>query len=571
MASSPSPQSVALDRYVVLRGAGRQPWYRRRIPEPLRPALGGATTVTRRLAGHPCGTISERRQYLSTYAQVHGEVEHLLNAAQGPRHLSAAEQLGIAGSWVATAPPRTADPTDAAEAAAILQTLIDLGLSGPPSTAELEGLTEQHRTDAGLKLAAAIHGLAHPGHLPEPPGALLWGEPDPALASQWLGQALAAAAPVISHWQQQAQTELQRLGVVVGAGEQLQVAARLAVAADALSQQRARMDAGQLPPPLQFPPPPAPTISATPFSAALKRWEALRRPTRKTVLDAEARLKELAAHAGHDRLEALTAGEAGSWRDSLLATLSPATVRRRTALVKAVLAAAAEDDLPVAAGVLERLTARKVKGGADGTRAQRRAFTQSEARLLIETSRTITSTRPLDRWGFPLGLATGARLEELAGLRPQDVRQIDGIWVVVIEPHDLRRLKNSNSARSIPIPDALIAEGFVTWAQEQSGAVLFPEPEPPAADPRLSHYASVRLGKILRKQAGIADRSVTFHSTRHTVAQHLLDAGIEQRQIEGITGHASRSMVAGYSRGGVPLHLLAAAQGRRDWSWWPHP
>ena len=212
----------------------------------------------------------------------------------------------------------------------------------------------------------------------------------------------------------------------------------------------------------------------------------------------------------------------------------------------------------------------KVKSSS-GTTAKRRAFTSSEAQKLIEVSRTITSTRALDRWGFPLGLATGARLEELAGLRPQDVRQIEGIWVVAIEPHELRRLKNSSSARSVPIPDALLQEGFVTWAQQQDGPLLFPEPTPPAADPRLSHYASIRLGRILRKQAGIADPTATFHSTRHTVAQSLLDAGVEQRQIEAITGHASRSMVAGYSSGGPPLRLLADAQSRRDWGWWPIP
>jgi integrase len=561
-----------LEPYVVLRGAAPAPWYRRRIPEALRPAMGNASTITRKLAGHPRGTVTERRLYLSSYARIHGEAEQQLAAAeQGPRQLTAAEQLGVAGSWASAAPPRPADPTDAAEALALLQAMLDLGLAAAPAATELEGLSVEVLADAALALLPRIHGLAHPGCLPMPPGALVIGSRwNPALAAAWMAEVLAAAAPVIAPWQQQAAAELHRLGVVVDGAEQLQVAMRLAAAATALSQQQAQLESGRLPQPLQFPPPPRPTASSSTFTTALRRWQTLRQPTSKTVQDAAARLAELAAHAGHDRLEALSPDQASSWRDALLSDLAPATVRRRIALVKAVLTTAAADGLPVGPGVIERLAVGKVKA-ASGTTAKRRAFTATEARTLIEVSRTITSTRAIDRWGFPLGLATGARLEELAGLRPQDVRQIDGIWVVVIEPHELRRLKNSSSARSVPIPDALLQEGFLTWAQQQEGPLLFPEPEPPAADPRCSHYASIRLGKVLRKQAGIADPSATFHSTRHTVAQALLDAGIEQRQIEGITGHASRSMVAGYSRGGPPLHLLAEAQGHRDWTWWPAP
>ena len=573
MADSPSPR---LEPYVVLRGANPVPWYRRRIPEALRSPMGGSATITVKLQGHPLGTVAERRSYLSSYARIHGDAEQqLAAAAQGPRQLSTAEQLGAAGSWVAAAPPRTADFTDAREALALLQAMLDLELAEPPVDAEqLAAIEPQRRAVVGQQLAARIHDLPHPSISPEPPGELIWDgasrSPNPVLASEWLMDALTAGATVISYWPQQAQSELRRLGVVVDVREQLQVATRLAAAASALSQQQAQLESGRLPEPLRFPPPPKPTASNSTFTTALRRWQTLRAPTGKTAADAEARLTELAAHAGHDQLDALTADQAGSWRDALLQDLAPATVRRRIALVKAVLTTAAADGMPVAAGVIERLAVGKVKSSS-GTTAKRRAFTTTEARKLIEVSRTIAGTRALDRWGFPLGLATGARLEELAGLRPQDVRQIDGIWVVVIEPHELRRLKNSSSARSVPIPDALLQEGFVTWAQQQDGPLLFPEPTPPAADPRLSHYASIRLGKILRKQAGIADPTATFHSTRHTVAQSLLDAGVEQRQIEAITGHASRSMVAGYSRGGPPLHLLDDAQSRRGWGWWPIP
>ena len=166
-----------------------------------------------------------------------------------------------------------------------------------------------------------------------------------------------------------------------------------------------------------------------------------------------------------------------------------------------------------------------------------------------------------------MGLTLGARLEELAGLRREDVHQADGLWVVEIQPSTDRRLKNDSSARVIPLPDALIVEGFVEWTQQQGPGLLFLEPKPPAVDPRLSHYASIRLGRLLRIQAGIADRTAVFHSSRHFTAQQLVDSGAEQRVIEQILGHTSRSMTARYSRGGVPLVLLKEAMERRSWGW----
>jgi integrase len=236
-------------------------------------------------------------------------------------------------------------------------------------------------------------------------------------------------------------------------------------------------------------------------------------------------------------------------------------------LVRAAFRAAASDGMPIHAQVIERLGT--PIASASGTTVKRRPFTWLEARSLWRISREQQGPRPLTRWAIPLGLSIGARLEELAGLRPQDIREIDGQWVVVIEPHELRRLKNDNSARTVPIPQVLIAEGFTTWAQQQSGALLFPEPDPPTKDPRLSHYASIRLGKLIRKQAGITDPAAVFHSSRHFAAQDLVDAGCEQRLIEQLLGHTTRSMTARYSRNGLPLEQLAAAQEARDWGWVP--
>jgi len=59
-------------------------------------------------------------------------------------------------------------------------------------------------------------------------------------------------------------------------------------------------------------------------------------------------------------------------------------------------------------------------------------------------------------WLPLIALHTGARLNEIAQLRVEDIKDIDGIKCFYInEEHELKTLKNTNSMRYIPIHSAL--------------------------------------------------------------------------------------------------------------------
>ena len=568
VSATPVIERLELPPYVVLRGSEPVAYYKRRVPLELRSVLG-RSTFTKRLEGHPGRSQRDRSRFHAGYARAHAFAEEQLEAArQGPRWLSHVEQLGVAGQWARSAGPQHRDPTDRAEVVAILQAVVDVGLVLPcPVPADwLPGPLNHPQLPAVVQgLATRLDQLEHPAEAPQPAGDLVWGEVTPAAAIRFLTDCVQGASEALTDWLQVAHQQLKRLGVVVGADQVMQVAARLAATSAALGAQVREVEAGKIPPPLAFPDPPAPNSGRLTLADALMRWTVLRQPTVKTQQDAGARLQELAVHAGHDQLDQLTAEQVTDWRTALLAGLSVPTVKRRLALVRAVLGVAAADGMPVGAAAIERLGTSALRAPS-GTSRQRRPFSQREAGLLWTLSRQ-QQGRPLDRWGFPLGLSLGCRLEELAGLQASDVRQIEGQWVVVIEPSEDRRLKNNTSARTVPLPDALLREGFTTWAQQQGEGLLFPEPAPPAKDPRLSHYASIRLGKLIRKQAGISDPAAVFHSCRHFTAQQLVDAGAPQRVIEQLLGHSSRSMTARYSRDGVPLAQLAAAMEARGWGW----
>ena len=544
--------------------------YKRKIRDPRAQGALGAKTICIALVGNPNGSRAEKARFASAYARIHSDVEARLDAAaKGPRALTDDERLGVAGVWAATTQPATLDPVGSEEAACIFQALQSLGLVlEPPIGGDWQAPAHPDLVKVAQRLAGLLDGLEHPGTSGWIDSGLIHAEDlNPADAQAWLTSTVQATARGLEHWITQAKTQLKTLGLAVTPDQTQAVAMRLATVGTRIAERHKQVAAGEIAPSLVFPNPPAP-MTGTRLQDCLQRWEMLRQPTSKTVLDAAARLAELADLVGSDRLGDLQPSHVSAWKSELLASKTISTVKRRLGLIRAVLSTAHADGLGANPGVLERLNTSTLGGKGGGTTVERKHFSNDQAKHLITLSRDINSPHILDRWAFPLGLSLGCRLEELAGLRHQDICQIDGFWVVVIEPHQDRRLKNSGSARNIPIPDALIAEGFIDWAQAQPDGLLFPDRKPPQSDPRLGHYASKRLGTILRTTMAITDPSLVFHSCRHTVGQSLTDAGVEQRCIESIQGHASRGMTARYSKGGIPLHLLAAAQATRDWSWW---
>jgi integrase len=560
-------------RYLVCRGASRQPYYKRRVPPALQAALGGRSTFTVRLEGDPAGTSRDRQRFAASYTRADAAAEEALALASGSRRvLTAQEQLGAAGAWAATAGPQRTDPADRQEVVAVLQALeaLELVLPSPiPPDWFPTGCSDAALVEATTRLAQRLDGLEHPEAVAPPGGELVQGEAlqDPAAAAAFLAQAVQQAREGLAFWIGEACRQLAALGVVVEPGQQQAAAARLASVSAAMGKQAEQIEQGQIPQPLTFPPPPEPSIKTHTLGKALERWISLRSPAAKTISDTERRLAEFEAFIGTGDLAKLTPQLVVEWRGHLLdGGRTVATAKKHLGLVRAVLQAAAADGMAVSLPVLAQLEGKNIRSSS-GTSRQRRPFTLAEAGLLVRVSRQ-QEGRPLDRWGLPLGLALGARIEELAGIRRQDVQQVGGQAVVAIQPSEQRRLKTDSSARLIPVPQHLVAEGFIEWAQQKPEGLLFPEPLPPDADPRLSHYATIRLGKIIRR-AGITDPTATLHSARHFTAQQLVDAGAEQRVVEQIMGHGSRSMTARYSRAGLPIPLLAEAMEARDWSWWP--
>ncbi|MEQ1808314.1 MAG: site-specific integrase [Terricaulis sp.] len=180
------------------------------------------------------------------------------------------------------------------------------------------------------------------------------------------------------------------------------------------------------------------------------------------------------------------------------------------------------------------------------------------------------------KWVPLLAAFTGARLEELAQLAVTDIKTTDAIPFIQFQeayngpdPGYKRSLKNASSHRSVPIHSALIELGFLTFVERQRvlGEVhLFPEMNWSEKKKRdKSEKVSERFTNWWASYSRgiVPDGKKTFHSFRHSVAERLRNAGVEDALSDALTGHATPGQGAKYGRnragGRYSLSILASA------------
>lgn len=150
------------------------------------------------------------------------------------------------------------------------------------------------------------------------------------------------------------------------------------------------------------------------------------------------------------------------------------------------------------------------------------------------------------RWFHVLGLATGARLNEICQLRSADVIERDGVVCVNLtnEPdeHGGKLIKNAASVRTVPLRSE-IASAFKVFARSRSG-LLFPDWQ--SVD-GTSNKASKRLGRVIKPVT--KDKRYVFHSYRHRFEDDLRAAGVPKDVRSALAGHADSDVSATYGNG----------------------
>lgn len=251
----------------------------------------------------------------------------------------------------------------------------------------------------------------------------------------------------------------------------------------------------------------------------------------------------------------LTEAQARAWRDTLV------TPKRRPVTVDAVW-------LPAASTVFAWGVAQKHINAnpfadvkidvpkAIQLREDGRAFKPAEAKVILRASAAITNMRDAfpraKRWAMWLCAYSGARAGEITQLRGADVTAREGFYVMRLTP-EAGSIK-TGEARTVPLHEHLIEQGFIEFVRAQGEGPLFynvRRAKTTEADPlNPPHPPSIktrgRLGYWVR-QLGISDPQVgPTHGWRHLFQQIADRAGIAEKMSDRITGHKPASTARRY-------------------------
>lgn len=189
---------------------------------------------------------------------------------------------------------------------------------------------------------------------------------------------------------------------------------------------------------------------------------------------------------------------------------------------------------------------------------KRDAYTQEQLRVIFEgapwaTPATPASVRPSIYWAPLIGLFHGLRVGETCGLMTDEVIELDGVPVINLKPNDLRRLKNRESRRYLPIHPELIRLGFLDYVatRRRNGDLqLFPEAKRDA-NGHYGDHVTDWFARLLRdrklKGQGVRGGALTLHSLRHTFQDALRRAELE--------GRIEAAVLAGRKRGNDPVAM----------------
>jgi integrase len=180
--------------------------------------------------------------------------------------------------------------------------------------------------------------------------------------------------------------------------------------------------------------------------------------------------------------------------------------------------------------------------GVKTPRAKRLPFTDNQLRNFIQSAGNTKSVREDDLMLILLLALLGTRIEEIYNLRSSDFEETNGGWIVRFA--DKRqtgvgdaRLKNEVSARRLPLRKG-VSPVLDSWLEKRlsAGGYLFPNGSVNKYGIR-SSSASQRLNRLLRRLHP-EERRLVLQSTRSTANRVMRRANVDPRIRHRLLGHA---------------------------------
>jgi len=216
-----------------------------------------------------------------------------------------------------------------------------------------------------------------------------------------------------------------------------------------------------------------------------------------------------------------------------------------------------------------------VKATAANPRRERRPFSTAEivrifshpifSGCLADTDRGLFSPGAVkirdERFWIPILLfLTGARANEIAGLGLEEVQLQENAGYLVFRYTQLRRLKNKESERVIPLHPWALKLGFFDYVRSlpSGSTTLFPDLVERLRDQRSGSMTDDKVkgssvfrqfNRTVLKHVGLGDDpDATLHSFRHVYEDAMTGKDIPDEVMFRLTGRAVGSSRQGYTR-----------------------
>ncbi len=164
-------------------------------------------------------------------------------------------------------------------------------------------------------------------------------------------------------------------------------------------------------------------------------------------------------------------------------------------------------------------------------------------------------------WLPILGAFTGARRAEIAGLRRNEIIQVDGIWCIDIRKNDVRRIKNSTSKRCVPLHSQILELGFLEYAKPSpnSKEPIFPRFKKQKDDEEHGQEIGYTFRKLVDEWVENPEKK-SFHSLRHYISTALgNNPEVSLLFKDEVLGHRSPGIGNSRYYGGTEIQNLKAA------------
>lgn len=191
------------------------------------------------------------------------------------------------------------------------------------------------------------------------------------------------------------------------------------------------------------------------------------------------------------------------------------------------------------------------------TKLRERDFTDAEASALLTgangvdlspSPRNSFKTRQMKRWVPWLCAYSGSRVGELVQLRKEDLRQEAGAWIIQVTPE--AGTVKTKEYRDVPLHEHLVEMGFMDFVQTAPPGYLFMDVKRDGSFLGVWQSKKNRLAEFAREF--VTDPNVApNHGWRHTFKSKGFEAGIQEKVLDALCGHAPATV--GRSYGSVTL------------------